>query len=630
MTMTVSDAVESVIEGASSARVPTSYRMLADDLNANVATAFMLHGAGTNDVVEGSLFYPEWLARKLARHLEVVVRFNPGSLDDEPLSFPMPGMRKQFELLVGLREPEGAAKPKQAGPDPFAMMRQAGGAKSEAGVMPLPTSTVEVVRLLMRFLRKAERISAAVIIERMDLIAPPSDKGVLPEGQKSLLGMLHAAGTDTVIESKGNPLIMFAPTIESVHADLRGASSGIRLIEVPLPDAEDRLSFVQFIHSYYDREAEKVKEPKVKMELTEQELASQTAGLYRRHIQDVWLRGAATENRTITRSLVTARKNEIMQGEYEDVLETMIPRFTFDDIGGNDIVKAWLMRHIVERMRTNNVRRLPKGLVFTGPAGTGKSLFAEALAAMLGINVVLLRPEKIKGGIYGESEQKVARALAGIRANVPCVVFIDEIDQRFRRGGGAGGAADAAEDNIFGRILEEIGDPGTRGKIIWIAATNRPDLCDAALFRPGRFDEKIPILPPDANDRPLLFRTLLKRHSDGQPLQSPPDFKWDEIVSKTDNWTGAEIEQAVISAYDYNELDKMPLPDAVLQAVTTLVPSTRDIERHTFLALKASNRKDLVPEKYRPMIYDEAAQEAAVAEIQKGDQLRTARRSGLE
>ncbi|HEY1292864.1 MAG TPA: ATP-binding protein [Chloroflexota bacterium] len=626
MTLSPTAPSTELVDNATEARRnPDWYAKLAADLTANVATTFIVHGAGVHDYQSGTDLLPDYLSDKLERFFETVVRFNVGSLDAEPLAFSganardargnkpdpnKPDPRERFEIVTGLRMPQGAGAAQPGVPDPFQALRQnqPAGAAGPPMARPLPTSNTDLVRLLMRFLRASGRMQAAVIIERADLLVPPADLGTLPDGRAAVLGMIGNAGTDTVLIDKGNPLILLAPTIESIHQDLPSAKTGIQSIEVTLPDQTERLAFAQLVEQSKGKGS-------VRMEVSVKEIANLTAGLYRRHILDIWLRGEQVG--AITKPLVIARKNEIMRGEYAEVLETMEPRFSFDDIGGNVALKEYLLEYVVQRMKTGKVKRLSKGIVFTGPSGTGKSLFAEALAMELQINVVLLRPEKIKGSLYGQSEQNLARALAGIRANSPCVVFIDEIDQRFRRGGGgAGGAADAAENNIFGRMLEEVGDPGSRGQIMWIGATNRPDTCDAALFRPGRFDDKLPVLPPPAAEREGIFRTLVARHADG-PLPALDGADWKTIVNTSDGWTGAEIEQAVITAYDLNELRNVAMPAALLQATEELIPSTRDIKLHTDLAIAACNRRELMPVEYRERARDEEALAKSAEEVDR-------------
>lgn len=603
-----------------SRRNPGWYAKLAADLTANVATTFIVHGAGTHDYQDGTELLPDYLASKLERFFKTVVRFNLGSLDAEPLSFTGDtingvGARERFEIVTGLRQPAGQAQPAGA-PDPFQTLRQNAPAGAVPGARALPSGSTDLVRLLMRFLRGSGRMEAAVIIERADLLVPPADLGTMPDGKTAVLGMLGNAGTDPLLIDKGNPLILLAPTLESVHQDLPSAKTGIQSIEVSLPDQAGRLAFAELVEESKGKGS-------VRMEVSVKEIANLTAGLYKRHILDIFLRGE--QARAITKPLVIARKNEIMLGEYREVLETMEPRFTFADIGGNAALKEWLLENAVQTLRQGLIKWVPKGIIFTGPSGTGKSLFAEALAAELQINVVLLRPEKIKGSLYGQSEQNLARALAGIRANTPCVVFIDEIDQRFRRGGGgAGGAADAAENNIFGRMLEEVGDPGTRGQIIWVGATNRPDNCDAALFRPGRFDDKLPILPPPAEERQGIYETLITRHANGT-LPDLAGTDWQTIVRTSDGWTGAEIEQSVIDASRLNGLRGVAWPAALLSASQDLMPSTRDIALHTDLAIANCNRRELLPEKYRARAQDEEALARSAEELERRGGLRSRR-----
>ncbi|NTW02909.1 MAG: AAA family ATPase, partial [Oscillochloris sp.] len=139
-----------------------------------------------------------------------------------------------------------------------------------------------------------------------------------------------------------------------------------------------------------------------------------------------------------------------------------------------------------------------------GPPGTGKTIIAEALALESNLNMVKLR--NIRQQWVGASERNLTRAFEIIRALSPILVFVDEIDQAFgSRGLGQSNDAGTSE-RMFGQVLEFIGDDRNRGRVIWVAATNRPDAIDAALLR--RFDRIIPCLLPTADEQMMILEAL--------------------------------------------------------------------------------------------------------------------------
>jgi hypothetical protein len=241
---------------------------------------------------------------------------------------------------------------------------------------------------------------------------------------------------------------------------------------------------------------------------------------------------------------------------------------------------------------------------------THNTVLAIATAREAGLNCVLLRPEKIKGGIVGESERRLAKALGGIESLAPCLAFIDELDQRFQRGQGGGDGGAAVESNLFGRLLEFFGDPSHRGRIVSIATSNRPDLVDAALFRPGRFDVKIPLLPPEtAEERAEVFGAALRRY--GHP--EPDGLLLARCGERTESWTQAEIERAVVKANGLARLRRLPIAAALDEALALLRPATRDVRLMTALAVAECDDASLLPARYRALLEDRDALDAEIA-----------------
>jgi len=174
--------------------------------------------------------------------------------------------------------------------------------------------------------------------------------------------------------------------------------------------------------------------------------------------------------------------------------------------------------------------------------------------------------------------------------------FIDEVDQAISRGGNAGGSQQ--DQHIFQRLLEWMSDTGHRGRAVVLAATNRPDLMDAALRRPGRFDKKIPFLIPDEEERQAIFAVMCRRY--GLQVERIPET----CVAATDGWTGAEIEAAVVKTVELVEDEALEPAEALAQAVQRIRPSTADIEFMTLLAIAECNDLDLLPPKYRGLLDD--------------------------
>jgi transitional endoplasmic reticulum ATPase len=569
---------------------------LLADYQAGVASTFLLWG-NVHDYDGPSLDVNvrEYLALHLSR-LFTVATYSPdeGITFDGPTSITRPARARFLAIASGEQQ-----QPQQPQSEADRLLAQLGSGTTGAADPELPSAPSSALPLLVDFLSRANGEAdgsgkrPCVVVERADLLFPPADKSTLADSKAALLSLMHRVGTSRAMNDKrGALLILLAPTLVDVHPDLRASSSGVRAIQIPPPDYDERLRYVAHV----------VKGKGLELEMPAAELAAQTAGLLRRHIEDVALRAVAAGG-CVTRELVKARKGELLSTEYADTLTLLEPDVDWADVGGADLVKDWMQRKLVGVARAGDARRLarmPVGLCLMGPPGTGKTWLLRALAKALGWNAVSLDGDKIKGGIVGESERRLEKALTGIEALAPCVVLIDELEQMMPRrvlgGGGDGGSA--VQSQAFGRLLQFFAEPAHRGRVLAIGATNRPDQVDAAMFRPGRFDVKIPILPPDDDgERAAMLSTILRRYD------ATTDVPLLDIAASTDGWTPAELERLVLLALD--ELDDEPelgLGAALTAARGWLKPSTREIQLQTRLALQECDDLRLVPVKYRPSV----------------------------
>ncbi len=224
---------------------------------------------------------------------------------------------------------------------------------------------------------------------------------------------------------------------------------------------------------------------------------------------------------------------------------------TFGDVAGIEQAKLEL-NEVVDFLKnadrfTAVGAKIPKGVLLVGPPGTGKTLLARAVAGEAGVPFFSISGSEFVEMFVGVGASRVRDLFEQAKANAPCIVFIDEIDAVGRqRGAGLGGGNDEREQTLNQLLTEMDGFEGNTGIII-IAATNRPDVLDAALLRPGRFDRQVVVDRPDYAGR----QEILKVHARGKTLS--PDVDLDKIARRTPGFTGADLsnllnEAAILAA----------------------------------------------------------------------------------
>ncbi len=246
-------------------------------------------------------------------------------------------------------------------------------------------------------------------------------------------------------------------------------------------------------------------------------------------------------------------------------------KITFNDVAGADEEKEEL-KEIVEFLKQPKKfvelgARIPKGVLLVGPPGTGKTLLAKAVSGEAGVPFFTISGSDFVEMFVGVGASRVRDLFDQAKKNSPCIVFIDEIDAVGRhRGAGLGGGHDEREQTL-NQLLVEMDGFGVNEGVIILAATNRPDILDPALLRPGRFDRRVVVGLPDIKGR----EEILKVHARGKPLAE--DVKLDDLAKSTPGFTGADLENllneaALLAARNNKTSITMPeIKEAVFKVV---------------------------------------------------------------
>lgn len=246
-------------------------------------------------------------------------------------------------------------------------------------------------------------------------------------------------------------------------------------------------------------------------------------------------------------------------------------KVTFKDVAGADEAKEEL-QEVIEFLKNPQKfiqmgAKIPKGVLLYGPPGTGKTLMARAVAGEAGVPFFSISGSDFVEMFVGVGAARVRDLFENAKKNAPCIVFIDEIDAVGRqRGAGVGGGHDEREQTL-NQLLVEMDGFSTNEGIIVMAGTNRPDILDPALLRPGRFDRHIVIDRPDVKGR----EAILKVHAEGKPLA--PGVDMSVIAKRTPGFTGADLanvmnEAALLSARrNKKEITMEELEDAIERVI---------------------------------------------------------------
>jgi transitional endoplasmic reticulum ATPase len=445
-------------------------------------------------------------------------------------------------------------------------------------------------RLRAIFQEGQENPPAIIFIDELDSIAPKRE-AVMGEVERRVVAQLLTLMDG--LTPRGNVIVIGATNrVGAIDLALRRPGRFDREIELRVPDRNGRRQILT-IHTRAMPLAPDVNLDWV-ADLTHGCVGSDLAALcreaalnaLRRVLPDLDLRLETFPAEVLQRLVVTHEDfNQALRRIRPSALRELfieVPRVTWSDVGGLADVKRAL-RETVELPLTHPqaFERLgikpPKGVLLYGPPGTGKTLLAKAVANEAKANFMLAKGSDLLSKWYGESEQRIREFFAKARQVAPAIVFFDEVDALVPRRGTAAGEPHVTE-RIVNQLLSELdGLEELRGVVI-LGATNRPDLIDPALLRPGRFDALVYVPIPDAASR----HEILAVHTHRMALADDVDLK--ELVRRTDRFTGADLALVCMRAAQLalrKDLETKAVTHAdFLAALTETLPSvTEAMER---------------------------------------------------
>jgi len=402
-------------------------------------------------------------------------------------------------------------------------------------------------RLRDVFKEAQENAPSIIFIDEIDSIAPKREE-VTGEVEKrvtsqllSLMDGLQSRGKVVVIGATNRP--------NAIDPALRRPGRFDREIEIGVPDRDGRLEVLE-IHTRGMPLAEDVDLKKL-ADVTHgfvgadlESLAKEAAiRALRRILPEINLEAQSIPGDILNKIIVKMADfqdalKEIEPSAMREVL-VEIPDVTWDQVGGLEDVKEELREAVEWPLKYPDLfaqlnATPPKGLLLYGPPGTGKTLLAKAVAHESESNFISVKGPELLNKFVGESEKAVREVFRKARQASPCIIFFDEIDSVAPTRGSSLGDSHVTE-RVISQFLTEMDGLEELRNVIIIAATNRPDIIDSALLRPGRFDRLLFVPPPDLEARKQIF----KIHTRKTPLAE--DVNLDELARKTDGYTGADI-----------------------------------------------------------------------------------------
>ncbi|HEY3801586.1 MAG TPA: ATP-binding protein [Kofleriaceae bacterium] len=578
------------------------------------ASVFVVHGNVHDLVLDGSgelVSLGDFLARTVFEKKDIVIRYN---------------------MSTGCRFAKKAAK------------------IEGAETLLLERSPDKVLPALEKLMYSQNNVG--LVVEYAEMLAPAGEASFASENDRMSVVTLQRWSLAPQLEASDNIVILVTEIAGDLHPKIV-ANPRVAAVRIPMPTRDERRDVIKKVNAqlepaWVERLADitaGLKSIQIKsiLQPTAQnadddaderyrfiktmiaddsrakKLAAVTQGMSRDEIEHLIGQTAPPSVREEPHEeilrLIGKRKREVIERECFGLIEFVDSAHDFSVVGGIEEVKREL-GGIAKNIRDGKTARVPMGLLFTGPMGTGKTFVAEAFVKESGLTGVVLKNFRSKW--VGSTESNLERILGVIHGIGNVIVIIDEADRSF--GSGDGGSEDGGTSSrVIARLKEFMSDTANRGRVLFILMTNRPDKLDLDLKRAGRLDRKIPFLyPQTADEVEQILKAQVKKHKLTTSIEFPRDRA--AISDKIVGYSNADFEALCLLANDYAE-DTAITVDHFTKAIGDYLPS-RDLEMLEYMELlavfEASNRR-MLPEKYARLSLDELQKRLAELKLRCGN-----------
>ena len=547
--------------------LPGWARELSERYYSGVTSMFVLHGNVRDLIPSGGPatceFVPlqRFLRQSLFGSRDLVLFYDRGG----GLSFGHPDMKADFERAL-------------AGYDSFHGTSFANG---------LPRNPDGVLNILDNYLRLRllDKKKIALVIDFAETIAPAGDSSGMPAEDRNSLVILKRWAQNPIFLQADITFCLIAENRIELNLGLL-QNPGVALLQIPLPDEQERLEFVQ---------AQVAAKPlPAGSEIKPESLAALTAGLKRVQLQGI-LSDSVENQRPLTIQDIVKRKKEMIEAESGGLLEFVQSRFDLSMVAGHETAKKKLY-DAARAIRAGKTSVVPMGYVICGPVGTGKTFLTTCFAGEIGIPAVTLK--NFRSMWQGETEGNLERILHLLRAMSPIAVIVDEADAQL---GNRSAAGDSGVSNrVFAQIAQFMGDTELRGRVVWFLLTCRPDLLPVDLKRQGRAEEHIALFYPHTDEERLAMLRAMQKKS-GMKIASPEAEQF--FLKNSAGLSGADVEAVLVRARmkgalaNEDGLQEEDLKAALEDFIPPSYPT--EIELQTLCAVLECTSKSLVPEQYR-------------------------------
>lgn len=484
----------------------------------------------------------------------------------------------------------------------------------------------------------------AVIIDYSEMLTPAGDINLLSDQDRGAIVTVHRWSLDRRLENSDNVVILIAENPSEVSNKII-SNPRVHPVKIPLPEKEERATLIRQLEPEASgREIERLANLSAGLkniqirgilapgEDSEEDFASRyelvrevlgaspdiskraskitrmTSGMTREQVlsylkaegHDIGHYKHNEDRYDEVLALLNQRKREILQKETFGLVEFVNPDHDFSAVGGMEDIKRELMQ-VAHNIREGRSHRVPMGLLFTGPMGTGKTFVAEAFANSSGLTAIKLKNFRSKW--VGTTEANLEKILSVVKAIGNVLVIVDEGDRAF---GASGDSDGGTSSRVIGRIKEFMSDTSNRGRVLFVLMTNRSDKLDVDIKRAGRLDRKIPFFySEEAEEVEPILLAQLRRHQVKHKLSFPQDR--DVVSRKLIGYSNADVEAVVLEASRLAEEVGEDLGASHLTAALEDYLPARDVTMLEYMELLAafeSSSRKLLPKRYRSMGVD--------------------------